>query len=418
MNSRESTKRSRRYELRLGRVLGVWILTVMAQAVHAQQWQPVTGAAELREFVSGRTISWEEGTASSFRGEYRADGTGTLYAWGSEFDRTWEVQGDDQICFYGRPDSQCYTLERSTSDPSLYRVTEVTSGETTEIHVSSDGRSVLSGSRPAGTSSQAGPAAPSADEMARQLLNPANPIMKIGNHLDTQWFDGDLPGASDQTSFKYVFLTVFPFKLDNGNSLLVRPGLPVLFAQPMPDPSASDGFTSVGTELGDLKMDVIYSGTTETGTIWGLGAVGTIPTATDDRVGKDLWSVGPEVLFGKKAKWGVVGGVLGHQWDVAGSGSGKTNVTTLNYFYGFGLGNGWALRTAPVISYNHEASGGNKLNLPLGIGISKTVVLGGRPWSLNLEYWNHIVRAGAFAPQHTIRVSIIPVISAPWNKGK
>lgn len=373
--------------------LAITLLALAASTASMAQdgtWQAMTGAETLRDFMSGRTLTWAEGPRAQHRGIYRADGTGILHAWGTAFERNWEVKGNDQICVSGEPTSHCYKVEQSRHEQGLYRVTEIGTGLVTEIRESERGGVTNMTPVEGRDLDQGGPAAASADEMQAKLMNPANPIMKLGNHLDYQWYDGDLPGASNQTSFKYVFLTVFPFKLKNGNSLLVRPGMPVLFDQPVPDPSASDGYTSVGTELGDLKMDVIYSGTTETGTIWGFGVVGTIPTASDDRVGKDLWSAGPEVLFGKKAKWGVVGGVLGHQWDFAGSGDGKVNVTTLNYFYGVPLGNGWAVQAAPVISYNHKASSGNKLSLPLGIGVSKTTIIGGRPWQFMLQYWKAV----------------------------
>jgi hypothetical protein len=257
---------------------------------------------------------------------------------------------------------------------------------------------------------------PSAEELAAKLANPANPIMKIGNNFDYQWFDGDLPGANNQTSLKYVFLTVFPFKLGNGNSIFFRPGIPLLFEQPVPD--GQGGFTKEGTDLGDTAYDVLYSGTTDSGTIWGFGAAGTLPTATNDKLGKDLWGLGPEALLGVAKKWGVVGGLLSHQWDVGGSGTGKINTTNLSYFYSFPLGGGWQFASAPVISYNHEAADGSNLTLPLGIGVSKTTVLGGRPWTFQVQYWNNVERPDAFAPEHTIRLSILPVISAPWNKGK
>ena len=397
-------------------VAAALLASLLPVAALAQDWQPVIGAQALRDFVGGRTVSWQEGPSSAW-GEYHVDGTGTLHALGTEFDRTWEVKGDDQICFSGEPESQCYTLEKSTADPSLYRVINVTTGETTEIReTGADGASVVSGGPAAASANQSGPATASAGEIASKLLNPANPIMRIGNNFDYVAFDGDLSGASDQSQFKYFFLTVFPFKLSNGNSLMFRPGIPLIFDQGVPNPSG--GFDKVGVDMADMGYDLIYSGTTKTGTIWGLGGMGTIPTATDDKLGKKLWGLGPEVLFGKAGKWGAVGGLLGHQWDVAGSGSGDINLTTLNYFYGFTLGNGWALTAAPVISYNYEAASSQALTVPIGIGASKTVVLGGRPWQFVLQYWYNVERPDAFAPVHTLRLGILPIISAPWNKGK
>jgi hypothetical protein len=140
-----------------------------------------------------------------------------------------------------------------------------------------------------------------------------------------------------------------------------------------------------------------------------------LPTASNDKLGKDLWGLGPEALLGVARKWGVVGGLLAHQWDIGGSGSGSIDITSLNYFYSFPLGGGWQFAAAPTITYNHDAVSGNKLTLPLGIGVSKTTVIGKRPWTFHLQYWNNVERPDSFAAEHTIRLSVLPVVSAPWN---
>jgi hypothetical protein len=54
----------------------------------------------------------------------------------------------------------------------------------------------------------------------------------------------------------------------------------------------------------------------------------------------------------------------------------------------------------------------------LGIGIAKTSVIKGRPWKFQLQYWNYIETNDAFGPEHMIRLSISPVMSAPWNEGR
>ena len=111
-------------------------------------------------------------------------------------------------------------------------------------------------------------------------------------------------------------------------------------------------------------------------------------------------------------------GLFSHQWDFAGSGDANVNMTSFTYVYAFGLGDGWQIAASPVITYDHEASSGNELALPLGIGIAKTAILAGRPWKFQLQYWNYVEAADAFAPEHQIRLSINPVVSAPWNKDR
>ncbi len=237
--------------------------------------------------------------------------------------------------------------------------------------------------------------------------------MTLGNNFDIVMFDGDLDGASDETSIRYVFQSVFPFKLDDASSILFRPAVPVFFDEPMPD--LGGGFSSEGVDLGDIGFDLLYGRTEKSGLLWGFGAVGTLPTSTSDVLGKDLWAAGPEALVGTIGKWGALIGVLSHQWDFAGSGKGEVVVTTFNYVYAFQLGAGWQFASAPAITYDHSRSD-DKLTLPLGVGIAKTAFLAGRPWKFQVQYWNYVERADPFAPEHQIRISINPVVSAPWNE--
>ena len=42
-----------------------------------------------------------------------------------------------------------------------------------------------------------------ADEIARELANPASPMSSLGNNFEYKTFKGDLPGADDQESLTY-----------------------------------------------------------------------------------------------------------------------------------------------------------------------------------------------------------------------
>ncbi|NRB72033.1 MAG: hypothetical protein HRU51_08990 [Xanthomonadales bacterium] len=255
----------------------------------------------------------------------------------------------------------------------------------------------------------------SKEELALKLANPTAPIMTIVNNFDYIAYDGDLDGASDQSAFRFVNQTVLPFKMGGNRTLFFRPAIPVLFSEPVP---SGNGFRSVGTDLGDIGFDLSYGATEKSGFLWALGIAGTLPTAPASRVGKDLWGLGPEVILGYIQKWGLVGGVLSHQWDMGGSGQGEIDITSFNYFYGFQLGGGWQIAAGPTISYDHTRDSSNRWTVPLGIGLSRTQVLGGRPWKFQLQYWNYVEKPDAFGPEHQLRLSINPVVTAPWNEGK
>ena len=79
--------------------------------------------------MSDTKMEWEEPGGERSRGEYRADGTGTLYSWGgAQVPRTWAVKGNDQVCVTARQITQCWKLEKNSADPTLYRSIDVAIG--------------------------------------------------------------------------------------------------------------------------------------------------------------------------------------------------------------------------------------------------------------------------------------------------
>jgi hypothetical protein len=376
---------------------------------HAQTWSPVTSKEKLTQIFSDTTFKATLKGGVKATAHYDADGTGELDAWGDTYAREWKIEGNDQVCVKIDKAFQCFRFEQNPETDNEYRATNVITGESIVISVMPQGTTEVD----ATIAATGGPAQPSAEEMAAKLSNPTSPVMTIGNNFDYVTFKGDLPGSEDESSFRYVFQTTFPLKLKNGGSVFFRPAIPVFFNEPVPD--GLGGFSSEGTDLGDTGFDLSYGITTPGGLLWGVGMVGTIPTASNDKLGKDLWGLGPEVLLGALGKWGVVGGILAHQWDIAGSGDGEIDLTSLTYFYAFPLGGGWQIAAGPSVSYDHTRPDDDRWTIPLGVGLAKTSIIDGRPWKFQLQYWNYVESAEAFSSEHQIRLSINPVVSASWN---
>ena len=89
------------------------------------------------------------------------------------------------------------------------------------------------------------------------------------------------------------------------------------------------------------------------------------------------------------------------------------STTTIQAYFGYGLGNGWQLVSNPVISYDWQADSGNKLALPLGGGISKTMRIGKMPLRMSAELYNYVASPDRFGPEWLFEFSITPVV---WNK--
>ena len=99
--------------LRLKHLAVLLPLFALATSTDAQAspWQLVTGAEELRSFMSGTKAERELPSGEISRGEYYPDGAGILHAWGASIPRTWSVKDDDKVCITAERDIQCYEFE-------------------------------------------------------------------------------------------------------------------------------------------------------------------------------------------------------------------------------------------------------------------------------------------------------------------
>ncbi len=394
----------------------VSVFLMLSAPVFAQSndWVPVTGAGNLSRFMSGLTVERELPSGELSTGEYHADGTGILTSWGVSYPRTWRIEGDGQICITAEKESQCYQYEQNRSDPERFRARVSSGGEWVEFR-STGVRAVVTNPEQE-TGSKGGAATPTAAEIAAELSNPNTPMGTLNTNFDFINYDGDLPGAEDESALKIVFQPSLPYPLGGGKNFFVRPAIPIIVKQPVP--ATGGGFESSDVELGDIGFDasVGFSFKSDAGTnVLIAGTAGLLPTATDDAVGLDQWLFGPELGGFMVRKWGAFGIIGSHQWDVAGEDSFDTSITAGQYIYSINLTKGWQISGSPFWSYNHKADSDDAWMFSVGGGVAKTAIIGGRPWKMSIQYLNYVERADAFAPEHQIRFTVGPVVKLPWK---
>ena len=56
----------------------------------------------------------------------------------------------------------------------------------------------------------------------------------------------------------------------------------------------------------------------------------------------------------------------------------------------------------------------NAWTFPLGIGVSKTTMVGKTPLKFSFQYWYYVESQDTFGPQHQVRLQIAPVVTLPW----
>ncbi|MGB5408708.1 MAG: hypothetical protein WBN43_18205 [Thiogranum sp.] len=271
---------------------------------------------------------------------------------------------------------------------------------------------IASGSSTAAPGDQGGQ---SADEIAKELANPAGSLASLNFNLQYQTFTGDLPDAGDQDSWSMIFQPTLPFPVgDKGRRMIFRPAVPVLFDQPVFD-AGNGKFDDADLALADITFDLVYAGTDmktkKTGYLWGIGGAGTLPTATDSDVAGKQWRIGPELFGGVIREWGLVGALVSNQWDFAGWGEDNNySATTAQYFYAYGLGNGWQITSSPVITYDWKADSDQALSLPLGVGVGKTTKINGRAWKFQAQVQYFVEQPDAFGSDWLLKFTVTPVV--------
>ncbi|MFC1578914.1 hypothetical protein ACFL3Y_00810 [Pseudomonadota bacterium] len=272
-------------------------------------------------------------------------------------------------------------------------------------------------------------AAKSADEVAKELANPAGSLASLNFNMQYQTFQGDLPGADSQDSSSLIFQPTMPFSVgDKGRRIIFRPAVPVLFDQPVFEAGEGE-FDDLNTNLGDITFDLVYAGTeitdkaTKSGFLWGVGLAGTVPTATNNALGGDQWRFGPEVFGGIIRSWGIVGALVSNQWNLGGGDGGlgsndqDYSATTAQYFYAYGLGNGWQIAASPIITYNWKAEDSDQaLALPVGAGLAKTMSFGDNNWKFQGQVQYYVEQPDAFGPEWLFKFTVTPVVNNPFAR--
>lgn len=382
--------------------INLLMLSVVSVA-QGNEWEPVTGTDKLQSFMSGIKAERKLPNGKMSRGEYLPDGTGTLYSWGAEIPRTWKIKDEDQICITAEHVHTCFQLERNNTDPNLYRARDLESDKVVEFRVT-DGKAIAAGDAKA-VGNKGGPAAASADEIAAELSNPNSSVATMTFKNQFRWFEGDLPDAGNQTSYTLLFQPGLPFVLDSGDKILWRPAIPFVFDQPTHNPLT--GKFEGETGMGDIVFDLAYAPKKFQHLMLAYGLITSLPTATDDALGSDRWTLGPELLMGKVTPEYLFGLFPNHQWDIGGSGDADINLTSIQLFFIYLPGGGWSVGSGPNISYDWE---NEQWTIPLQINTGKTVVINGRPWKLSAELNYYVEKSDAFGPEWMLSFNIAPVV--------
>src|SRR6185503_20175889 len=76
------------------------------------------------------------------------------------------------------------------------------------------------------------------------------------------------------------------------------------------------------------------------------------------------------------------------------------------------LPSAWQIAFDPTITYDARATSGNKWNVPVGLSVAKTTLLGKLPVKLQLGFEYSVVSQDTYGDKGRLVLEVIPVIPA------
>jgi len=233
-----------------------------------------------------------------------------------------------------------------------------------------------------------------ATALAKQSQNPVGSLVSVPFQFNFNT-GGDL---GERTFMNVNIQPVIPFKATDRWNVIARAIVPL---DNVPG-EAGTRFSGVG----DIQMQLFVTPATPPAVIWGLGAALSFPTATVEPVQTGTWGAGPSFVLVKMTRSFVLGGLVSQIWPLTDAGDApEMNLLTIQPAVNYNFGHGWALSFSPVITANWDAPAGEQWTVPVGLGVTRTVVFNRRPMNLGMTYSYNLEHPAGTAGQQ-LRFSI------------
>ena len=148
------------------------------------------------------------------------------------------------------------------------------------------------------------------EELAKKLANPVASLISVPIEFD---YDSDIGPADSGERWSVTVKPVIPFSLNQDWNVITRTIVAYVDQDEiMPGLGTQDGLSDLQTSFFFSPKELIN------GFVVGIGPVLAFPTASDDLLGTEKWSLGPTgVVLKQKGPW-TVGMLAQHLWDYAG----------------------------------------------------------------------------------------------------
>lgn len=248
------------------------------------------------------------------------------------------------------------------------------------------------------------------EKLHRELDNPLAKRWSLVFQENFGINQGDLVDGS-VTSNTMFFQPALPIPFGRNKVFTARPVFPIVTR---PDFSADASAGKKVTGFGDIQMAALFGPGNAKGFVWGVGATFVFPTASNDNLGQGKWQAGPTLMLFHLAKTWNKGVFIQHWWSYAGDPD-RTDVALTDFQYVIRRNfSNWSLGMGPSIKIDWKKDWDNGVTIPIGLGYTRTALIGKTPFKLRFEPQYSIYRGSKYANVWNIRLQIAPVIKSPF----
>jgi len=258
------------------------------------------------------------------------------------------------------------------------------------------------------------------DALSKELVNPIGMKWKLNNFVEVDKVSGDAT-SENSTSSIWNMQPVMPIMMgSSGYTLMNRPSLPIYINKPvLKNINNQNIHVNDISGIGDLTLQSSIGKMPKTSWgsyMWGGGLGITLPTASKDELGTGKYSAGPTGMLVGFTQNYTFGFVAAHEWSFAGDSDRKNvNQSVFQPLYYMQLGGGWQIGDNPQWKLNWGQPTGEKYNIPIGLGLFKTMKISGSPWRFGLTPRYYIKSNERFGSKWGMNFTITKVIQSPFK---
>lgn len=250
------------------------------------------------------------------------------------------------------------------------------------------------------------------EEINRKLENPMTNLWSLIVQENFSLNKGELVNGTIKSN-TFFFQPALPVPVSDDLIFIGRPVFPVVTR---PVFSVDGSVEEYKTGFGDIQAFTAVGPNRTDGKVWGAGATFIFPTASDDLFGQGKWQAGPALLYFYLGRPWTLGVFAQHWWSFAGDDNRDDLCRTdIQYVCRRQIPGAWSIGMGPTITINWKADEGNRVTLPIGLGVTKTIRIGSTPIKMRIEPQYSIIRPDDYGTEWNIRIQIAPVIRSPFK---